>query len=480
MSLSKTYTAQRSRLLNGELSCQELVKGFLERIQQSRDKFIYLEVYEEEAMERARMLDEKRAANPDQCGTLFGLVVSLKDVLCHAGHEVSAGSRILEGYQSPFSATAVERLLDADAIIIGRVNCDEFAMGSANAFSAFGPTENPNFPGKVPGGSSGGSAASVAAETCHVSLGSDTGGSVRQPAAFCGITGFKPTYGRISRYGLVAYGSSLDQIGILSHAVEDAASVLTVISGADVQDATCSTRPVPTFLEAARQEGSFRIGVWYPDTEQAKGIDPAILDAQKAMVQKLADEGHQMEAISFSLLDYLIPCYYVLATAEAASNLSRYDGLRYGYRGSDESELRKMYRSTRTEAFGEEVKRRILLGSFVLSSGYYDAYYGKAQQIRAEIRQELLGLFEQFDLLLLPTTPTPPWNFGERSEDPTTAYLADIFTVQANLSGLPAISVPAGQTSEGLPIGMQWMAAPWAEEKLIQMGHQWERLVSSS
>jgi len=470
-----TYASQRGLLLAGEQTCVEVVRQFLHRIREREEANIYLEVFEAEVLDRARSLDQKRVEGKEPLGALFGMVVSLKDLICYAGHRISAGSRMLEGYVSPYSATAVDRLIAADALIIGRVNCDEFAMGSANEFSAFGPTQNPAFPGRVPGGSSGGSAAAVAGGTCHVSLGSDTGGSVRQPAAFCGVQGLKPTYGRISRHGLIAYGSSLDQIGLLGHTAEDLASVLAVIAGADKEDATSSRQPVPDYRVALAQDDRLRIGIWKPEADHAAGLAPAILENLEHSADQLAAWGHQLEPVQLPWMDVLVPCYYVLATAEASSNLSRYDGVRYGYRGSNEKELRKMYRSTRTEGFGPEVKRRILLGAFVLSSGYYDAYYGKAQDVRRRIRYSLEERFRHLDLLLMPTTPTPPWKLGEHRDDPTEAYLADVFTVLANLAGFPAVSLPAGTDDRGLPIGMQIMAAPWQEGKLFQLMREWEQ-----
>ncbi len=472
------YSVCRSQLVSGQISCRSVVEYFLKEIGKTEKDNIYLEVYRDEALERADFLDRKRDQSPDKCGLLFGMVVSLKDVLCFADHRVSAGSRMLEDYTSPFSATAVDHLLNEDAIIIGRTNCDEFAMGSANEFSAFGSTQNPTFPGYVTGGSSGGAAAAVAARTCHVALGSDTGGSVRQPASFCEVIGLKPTYGRVSRYGLIAYGSSLDQIGLLGIYSEDISRVLEVIAGADEKDPTTNNiQSISLSKEKTFKPEHLPIGILKPKaTDQ---VHPEIRAALENTRQKLEAIGHPTEEVSIPMEPYLVPCYYVLATAEASSNLARYDGVRYGYRSTSLEELRKMYRASRTEGFGSEVKRRILLGAFVLSSGYYDAYYRKAQQARAEIRTTFLDLFSRYKLLLLPTSPIPPWPSGQAQEDPTSAYLSDIYTVIANLAGFPAASAPVGRTENGLPIGMQWMAAPWQEDLLLQAISEWETSIQA-
>jgi aspartyl-tRNA(Asn)/glutamyl-tRNA(Gln) amidotransferase subunit A len=414
------------------------------------------------------MLDERYRQSPGEMGRLYGMVLSHKDVICYQGHGVTAASKILQGFETPYSATAVERLLAEDAIIIGRVNCDEFAMGSSNETSHYGAVRNAAHPDRVPGGSSGGSAVAVQADTCLASLGSDTGGSVRQPAAFCGVVGFKPTYGRISRYGLLAYGSSFDQIGTLAHSVSDTALLLQVMAGEDPHDATCSRQAVPALEELKAETASKRFA-YFPAALEHPSLQPAVREQAQQFIQRLQDTGHTVEAVDFDLLDYLVPAYYVLTTAEASSNLSRYDGIRYGYRSEGAKDLLSTYRQSRTEGFGPEVKRRIMLGTFVLSAGYYDAYYGKAQRVRRLIKEQTDAIFRAYDFLLMPAAPTTAWKLGEKMEDPVEMYLADIFTVQANMAGIPAICLPAGQDREGLPIGLQLMAPKFAEEALLRM-----------
>ena len=468
----RTLVEIQAALRRGALRCEDLVQAYLNQIQATRALNIYIEVYAAEALAQARRLDERLSENPAQAGRLFGLVVSLKDVLCYEGHAVTAGSRILQGFQSLFSATAVERLLREDAIIIGRVNCDEFAMGSANEHSFYGPTRNAADPERVPGGSSGASAVAVQAGTCMASLGSDTGGSVRQPAAFCGVVGFKPSYGRISRHGLIAYGSSLDQIGILAQSVDDVALMLEVMAGPDDYDATAADEGVPAFAEWGLLRGAKKIA-YFRQALEHPSLDPAIRQMSMDRLAGLAAAGHQVDAVDFALLDYIVPAYYVLASAEASSNLSRYDGVRYGYRSPEASHLESTYRLTRTEGFGAEVKRRIMLGTFVLSAGYYEAYYAKAQRVRRLIREQMDKLFLQYDFLLLPATPTTAWRIGERNADPVSVYLADIFTVQANLAGIPAIALPMGlHPDNGLPVGVQLMAAPFEEQALLAFSGQ--------
>lgn len=453
-------------LAAGLITCEQMVHHYLSRIETTRSLNAYVEVYAEEALERARQLDQKYRENQRGIGKLFGMVVSIKDVICYKDHPVSAASKILEGYASPFSSTAVERLLAQDAILIGRTNCDQFAMGSDNANSIYGPVRNAADPDKVPGGSSGGSAVSVQADTCLVSLGSDTGGSVRQPAAFCGIVGLKPTYGRISRHGLIAYGSSFDQIGILSRSIEDAALVLEVIAGPDDYDSTASRKPVPPYT----RELNFgrKANIAYFDTAvNHERMDPEIRKATLNYIHQLRADGHRVEAVPFNYLEYMIPAYYVLTTAEASSNLSRFDGIRYGYRGAGAHNLLETYRKTRTEGFSEEVRRRILLGAFVLSSGYYDAYYTKAQKVRRLIQQRTLDIFKNYDFILMPASPVLPWTIGAKSADPIEMYLADIYTVQANLAGIPGIAIPIGESKDKLPIGVQLMSAPFQEADLL-------------
>ncbi len=455
-----------------QTTCEQIVNHYLTKIEESRHLNIYIEVFEEEAKKRAIELDQKLQNDPDSIGKLFGVVISIKDVICYEDHKVTAGSKILNGFTSLFSATAVERLLAEDAIIIGRVNCDEFAMGSTNETSCYGPTRNAADPSKVPGGSSGASAVSVQAGTCLVSLGSDTGGSVRQPAAFCGMVGMKPTYGRISRYGLLAYASSFDQIGILSNSVEDAALMLEVMAGADDFDATCSDRPVEsnantTFVSPLAGGRGAKIA-YYDSALNHPGMDEGIKKSTFNFIEKLKDRGHTVEPVEFEHLDYIIPAYYVLTTAEASSNLSRYDGIRFGHRTAEADNIHEVYKKSRTEGFGAEVKRRIMLGTFVLSAGFYDAYYTKAQQVRRLIQDRTREILQEYDFILAPTSPTPAWDIGKMRDDPVAMYLADIFTVQANMAGIPAISLPIGNNVDGLPIGIQFMADKFEEKKLLE------------
>lgn len=455
----------KEAIQEGKSTCQQLVEFYLRRIEEKKHLNAFLEVYTEEAREQARRVDEKIANGT--AGKLAGMVVGLKDVLCHKDHGLQSGSRILEGFISQFNGTAVERLLAEDAIVIGRQNCDEFAMGSSNENSAFGPVLNDADNQRVPGGSSGGSAVAVQADLCLISLGSETGGSVRQPAAFCGIIGIKPTYGRISRYGLVAYGSSFDAIGIFAKNVEDCALVLEVIAGQDEYDSTSASKEVPAYSQRLqKQENPYRIA-YIRNTLESEGLNAEIKSSVQQKIQWLEEQGHTVEPVEFPLLDYLLPTYYILTTAEASSNLSRFDGVKYGYRSSNAPNLEGMYKKTRSEGFGEEVKRRIMLGTFVLSASYYDAYYTKAQKVRRLIKEATEELLSAYDFLLLPTTPTTAFKLGEHTADPLEMYLADLFTVQANLSGLPAISIPNGNDSVGMAIGLQVVASAFEEDKLF-------------
>lgn len=447
-------------------SCVDRVLFHLARIRENAHLNAFLSVYEEEALTRAAVIDKK--IKNGTAGKLAGMVVGIKDVLCYEGHPLQAGSKILDGFVSQFTATAVQRLLDEDAIIIGRQNCDEFAMGSSNENSAFGPVLNPLDNTRVPGGSSGGSAAAVASDCCQVSIGSDTGGSVRQPAAFCGVVGLKPTYSRISRHGLVAYGSSFDSIGVFSKSVEDVAMVLQVMAGADDFDSTVSHKQVPDYLDELQAPGKFRIA-YLRETMDSEALQPEIREAMMKALDTLRKEGHAVEAIDFPLLEYVLPTYYILATAEASSNLSRYDGVRYGYRSPHTSDLDSLYKKTRSEGFGKEVQRRILLGTFVLSSSYYNAYYTKAQQVRRLIREKTKEVLKHHDLVLMPTTPTTAFKLGEHTGNPVEMYLADLFSVQANVAGIPGISFPFGVDHNGLPIGLQAMADDFEEGKLLQL-----------
>jgi len=457
-------------IASGLISCEHLVEYYASRISSTKSLNIYVEVYEEEALQRAKELDKKYKEDPNSVGRLFGMVLSIKDVLCYEGHGVTAGSKILQGFKSLFSATGIQRLLAEDAIIIGRVNCDQFAMGSTNENSYYGPTKNGLNPNKVPGGSSGASAVSVQVDTCLVSLGTDTGGSVRQPAAFCGILGFKPTYGRISRYGLLAYGSSFDQIGVLANSIADIALSLEIMAGQDEFDSTSSSRPVVAYSKQLTFNKKAKIA-YFSSAINHDSLDADVKEQTFALIDRLKSEGHTVEGVDFDYLDYIIPAYYVLTTAEASSNLSRYDGVRFGYRSPNATNFEETYTLSRTEGFGTEVKRRIMLGTFVLSAGYYDAYYSQAQKVRRLIQEKTNEIFQSYDFILMPTTPGPAWDIGAVNDDPVSMYLADIFTVQANMVGIPAISIPLGK-SNGLPIGVQLMSDKFEEGKLLGFAQQ--------
>lgn len=432
----------------------------------------FLEVYETEALERAAILDQERQQGK-ALGKLHGVVVGLKDVISYKGHAVSAASHILENFTAVYNATAVEKLLAEGAIIIGRQNCDEFAMGSSNENSAFGPVRNAIDESRVPGGSSGGSAVAVQAGLCMISLGSDTGGSVRQPADFCGVVGLKPTYGRVSRYGLIAYASSFDQIGIFAGSVEDAALALEVIAGADDFDSTVSPREVPAYsAELAAPDKRYRIA-YFKEALEHPGLDPAIRASVEAFIKKLTDQGHTVTAIDFELLEYVVPTYYVLTTAEASSNLSRFDGVKYGYRADIAGgDLTELYKASRSEGFGKEVQRRIMLGTFVLSAGYFDAYFTKAQQVRQVLHQRTRAIFTEFDAIISPTVPATAFRIGEKSNDPVEMFLADIYTVFANLVGIPGISLPLFKHPNGLPFGLQVMTSHFDEVSLLRLSRQ--------
>ncbi len=454
------YLAYRSALISGETTAVNEVESFLKEINSQKHLNAFLETFDETALAAAHLVDEKIKSGT--AGKLAGMVIGLKDNLCYKGHNVSVSSKILSNFTSLFSGTAVERLLAEDAIIIGRLNCDEFAMGSSNEKSAYGPVLNPYDNSRVSGGSSGGSAVAVAANLCHASLGSDTGGSVRQPASFTGTVGLKPTYGRISRWGLVAYGSSLDQIGPFTKSVEDSALLLEVMAGADEYDTTASTVVVDTYSEA-KSEGKKKIAV-LRDALESEGLSPAVKSRFKEIIEKLKCQGHSVEVVDFKLLKQMVPTYYVVSNAEASSNLSRFDGIHYGYRSSESTDIESTYVKSRTEGFGNEVKRRIMMGTFVLSTGYYDAYFAKAQKVRRLIQDKTKEIFKDFDFILTPTTPHAAFKFGQNSDNPVAMYLEDIFTVHANLSGNPAISLPLGKNKEGLPFGIQ-LTAPFFGEK---------------
>ncbi|MGI4738857.1 MAG: Asp-tRNA(Asn)/Glu-tRNA(Gln) amidotransferase subunit GatA [Janthinobacterium lividum] len=451
-------------LAAGTTSCRQLVEYYLDNIAQRNTELnVFLEVWAAEARQQALVVDEKLAQGT--AGRLAGMVIGLKDVLAYEGHSLQSSSRILDGFKSLFTGTAVQRLLAEDAIFIGRQNCDEFAMGGSNENSAFGPVRNAQDPSRVPGGSSGGSAVAVQADMCLASIGSDTGGSVRQPAAFCGVVGLKPTYSRISRYGLVAFASSFDQIGPVTHSIEDAARLLEVMAGADEYDSTASREPVPTYTALLAPAAQYRIG-YVANAIDRPGLQPEVHEALEQTLNTLRSHGHVVEPVDFPLLEEMIPTYYILTTAEASSNLSRFDGVKYGFRAPDVTDLESLYKKTRAQGFGPEVQRRIMLGTFVLSASYYDAYYTKAQRVRRLIKEKTDELLRQYDFLVLPTTPTTAFKIGEK-QDPVSMYLADIFTVQASLAGVPAISIPAGHDNDGMPIGLQILSGAFREADLL-------------
>ena len=456
----------RSKLVCGELTCSKVVSSYLTTIDQQSHLNAFVEVFATEAIERARLLDQK-LSNPSSWGKCYGVVIGIKDVLCYKDHHVGASSAILSNYTAIYNATAIQKLLDEDAIIIGNLNCDEFAMGSSNEHSVHGKVLNAIDNTRVPGGSSGGSAVAVQANMCMVSLGSDTGGSVRQPADFCGIIGLKPSYGRISRYGLIAYASSFDQIGIFANTVQDTAVILETIAGSDEYDSTCSSARVPSYSSNLEVKKSYKIA-YFPQALDHPSLDPVIRTSIVDQLNKIKADGHTVTPVDFEYLDYIVPAYYILTTAEASSNLSRYDGIKFGYRTNKEiSDLNELYMLSRSEGFGKEVKKRIMLGTFVLSTGYYDAYYAKAQQVRRLISDKTKAIFDQFDLLVMPTTPSTAFKFGEKSNDAVEMFLGDLYTVYANLAGITGISIPLFKHPNGMPFGMQIMANSMDEESLL-------------
>jgi len=462
-----------AQLQKKNVSCKQAVEHFLQRINTSKHLNAFIEVYASEALQKAGELDRKRNAG-EPIGPLHGIVVGLKDIIAYKNHHLTAASKILNGFTSIYSATATERLLQEEAIIIGVCNCDEFAMGSTNENSAYGKVFNARDETRVPGGSSGGSAVAVQAGLCMISLGSDTGGSVRQPADFCGIVGLKPSYGRISRYGLIAYASSFDQIGIFGNNISDVAKVLEVIAGPDEYDATVSQKKVDSYnsLLSKEQNRKYRFA-YFNESLDHPSLDREISTSIKKTIEQLIGQGHSAEPVQFGYLDFIVPAYYVLTTAEASSNLSRYDGVRYGYRiKQNVSDLSEFYKLNRSEGFGKEVKRRIMLGTFVLSTGYYDAYFTKAQQVRQLVARKITEIFSDYDFILMPDSPTPAFKIGEKMQDPIAMYLADIFTVMANLVGCPAISLPLYKHSIGMPFGLQVMTKNFNEVSLLQVSKQ--------
>ncbi|SMD34979.1 aspartyl/glutamyl-tRNA(Asn/Gln) amidotransferase subunit A [Reichenbachiella faecimaris] len=464
MSTYDSLSRIQSDIDSGVIDCVGLVNHYLSNIKKYEHLNALTVVYSNEALAAAKSVQKKIEAGTS--GRLAGMVFTIKDVYCHDAHDLQCGSKILEGFKSQFTATCVQRLLDEDAILIGRNNCDEFAMGSSNENSVFGSVINAAGENRVPGGSSGGSAVAVQADMCLVSIGSDTGGSVRQPAAYCGIVGLKPNYGRISRHGLSAYASSFDCVGILAHSVDDSALTLEIMAGADDYDTTVSHTDVPAYSKNSNWDGIAKVAC-FDNILSHEGLDEEVKSATSSVYDKLQSLGHSLDHLGFDYLDYVLPTYYILTTAEASTNLSRYDGVRYGYRSENGHDLESMYKKSRSEGFGDEVKKRILLGTYVLSEGFYDAYFTKAQKVRRLIRNETKKIFESHDFIVLPTAPTTAFELNSHDRDPLEMYLEDIFTVQASLAGLPAISLPNGTDKNGMPIGIQVIANTFEEEKLL-------------
>lgn len=473
-----TYTTHQEKLnkiRNGELSLTDNVRHFLKYIKDNQHLNAFNFIFEEESLRQAELISKKISGGTH--GSLAGMVIAVKDVLAIYGKPLTCSSKILSDFTSLYTSTAVQKLIDQDAIIIGKTNCDEFAMGSSNENSAFGVCRNPVNPDYVPGGSSGGSAVAVAAEMCDVSLGTDTGGSIRQPASFCGIYGLKPTYGRVSRYGLTAFASSFDSIGPFANNVNDIAAVLQVISGNDKFDSTSAKVDVPAYLsELSEHSSGLRIGI--PREYFAEGLNAEVRSAISIQIENLKAQGFQIIDISLPHTEYSIAAYYILTTAEASSNLARYDGARYGYRSEESGTLKKMYVNSRSEGFGTEVKRRIMLGTYVLSSGYYDAYYRKAQKVRRLLKTDFDNAFQKVDIILTPTSPFTAFRIGEKSSDPLEMYLSDIYTTSANLAGIPGLSIPVGKDQQGLPIGMQLMANQFEESLLIKTAYKIQNSLS--
>lgn len=460
----KNHYEKLEQIKNGKLSLRENVSFFLNRIKENSHLNAFNFVFDE-SLDKADEIESKIKSGTH--GKLAGMVIAVKDVLALKDKPLTCSSNILRDFKSLYTATAVQKLIDKGAIIIGKTNCDEFAMGSSNENSAFGKVLNPVDNSRVPGGSSGGSAAAVAAFLCDAALGTDTGGSIRQPASFCGVYGLKPTYGRVSRYGLTAYASSFDSIGPFANSIDDVALILEVISGKDENDSTSSEVEVVDFAKFLDTDKKFKIGI--PKEYFGEGLDAEVRNKILSVIQNLKEKGHTIVNISLPYSEYSIATYYILVTAEASSNLARFDGARYGFRANKTPTLSDMYVESRSEAFGAEVKRRIMLGTYVLSAGYYDAYYRKAQRVRRLLKQDFDNAFNEVDLILTPTTPTVAVKIGEKSNDPLEMYLMDIYTTSANLAGIPGINIPIGKNSEGLPIGMQLMANQFDELKLLQL-----------
>ena len=454
----KSFAALREEIASGSTKAADLAAGYYERIEKKNPRLnVYLSLTKERALAQAARMDEL-AAKGDPLPALAGIPVGIKDVLVVKGAPATAASKILEGYHPPYDATAVTKLEAAGAVLLGKLNCDEFAMGGSNENSAYGPVLNPHDTERVPGGSSGGSAAAVAANMAVATLGSDTGGSIRQPASFCGVVGVLPTYGRVSRYGLIAFASSLDRVGPFAANVRDAATMLSVIAGHDEKDATSLLAPVKDYAaESDKGVEGLRIGV--PAEYFAEGLDPEVREKIEKGIEALKAAGCTVKPVALPHTRYAVPVYYLIATAEASANLSRFDGVRYGHRSADAATLAAMYSHSRDEGFGDEVKRRILLGTYSLSAGYYDAYYRKAQQVRRLLAEEFVRAFAEVDAMVTPTSPTPAFKLGEKTDDPVSMYLADIYTVTASLAGICGVAVPCGQTAAGLPVGMQVLSS---------------------
>jgi aspartyl-tRNA(Asn)/glutamyl-tRNA(Gln) amidotransferase subunit A len=449
-----------------ETDLPSLLAYYFKQIEENKHLNAFNEVFFDSATAQAELIQTKLQAGT--AGKLAGMVIGIKDNICYKDHKVTASSKMLADFVAPYSATVVTRLLQEDAVIIGRLNCDEFAMGGSNETSYFGPVKNAADQERVAGGSSGGSAVAVQADMCLASLGTDTGGSVRQPAAFCGCIGFKPTYGRISRNGVIAYASSFDQVGTLTSSVHDAALLLEVLAGVDDYDSTVAQIPVPAYVSDLVESTPKKIAI-IKETIDNEALDLSLKNSIYNTIAKLKAKGHQVEEVSFDLLAYLVPTYYILTTAEASSNLSRYDGVHYGYRNTQAQSLNLLYKTSRAEGFGEEVKRRILLGTFVLSAGYYDAYYQKAQQVRRLIREKVEALLNEYDFLISPVAPTPAFKLNDNIQDPLVMYMADIYTVLASLAGIPAVALPIGNNEQGLPLSIQVMTKHFQEQQLLNI-----------
>jgi aspartyl-tRNA(Asn)/glutamyl-tRNA(Gln) amidotransferase subunit A len=457
----------REEIEKGNISPTEVVETFARRIEEVEGKInAFVTLTLEQAYEEAKKI---------KGGKLFGIPIAVKDNILTYGVRTTCSSKMLENFVAPYDATVSQKIKKEGAIIVGKTNMDEFAMGSSTEYSAFGPTKNPWDLERVPGGSSGGSAAAVASLMSPLSLGSDTGGSIRQPAAFCGVIGLKPTYGRVSRYGLVAFASSLDQIGPFGRYTEDVALLLEVISGKDPKDSTSADKPVPNYVEEIKKPlKGLKAGI--PKEIFELGLEGEVKELFERWIQELKTQGVEIKTVEIPMLKYAIPIYYVIATSEASSNLARYDGVRYGYRTPNYKDLNEMYTKTRSEGFGPEVKRRIMLGTFALSTGYYDAYYLKAKKIQRLLYEDFQRVFQEVDVILTPTTPTPAFKFGEKLNNPIDMYLSDIFTVSVNLATLPAVSVPIGLTSDNLPVGGQIIGRPWEESTVLTVSYNWEKI----